>query len=388
MGYQAQKKVETILLPTARIPGALDLARRLHRSGYRVVVADCFRLHLCKFSSCVDRSYKIRAPRDLHGFKEDILRVCVEENVDLILPTCEEVMHIASFQADLPEGCLFFGDHFDKLHQLHSKWDFVELAKSYELSVPETQLIKSSQAPLERKHIENGYVVKREFSRGGTDVFIVNKASSSKVLPFKIDTQARWLLQERIEGRTLCSFALAWKGELLGSLCYNPSLQLGRIGVAFESLLHKKIEVWVKDFVTKSKYHGFVSFDFIEDASGEVFAIECNPRITSGIHLAASSWLMASVDGKKDSSKETSLHSAMVGSAILSILPSLIFKPRKWKDLFRILRHSKEVVWDAKDPFPSLLQVFCLAQYVWVSLSKKVPLAACPTYALEWDHQK
>ena len=324
-------KVETILLPTARIPGALDLARRLHHAGYRVVVADCFHFHLCRFSKAVSESFKIRPPRDLQGFKEDILRICKQENIDLILPTCEEVMHIASFQNELPEGCLFFGDDFSKLHEVHSKWEFIQVAKSYGLSVPATELVRSQQASLPEKMRENGYVLKREFSRGGTDVFIVHTKSSSHLLPFKMDTEARWLLQERIEGRTLCSFALAWKGKLLGNLCYNPSLQLGRIGIAFEKLAHPKIEAWVEAFITKNNYHGFISFDFMEDKDGSIFAIECNPRITSGIHLAGTDWLLAAVEGKLLDSQSPAVNSAMVGSALLSILPSILFKPSKWR---------------------------------------------------------
>ena len=36
-----------------------------------------------------------------------------------------------------------------------------------------------------------------------------------------------------------------------------------------------------------SKLTGQYSFDFIETKQGELYAIECNPRTTSGIHLIA-----------------------------------------------------------------------------------------------------
>jgi hypothetical protein len=44
---------------------------------------------------------------------------------------------------------------------------------------------------------------------------------------------------------------------------------------------------WVQSFVSRTQFSGQIAFDFIESAEGQVWAIECNPRTTSGIHLFA-----------------------------------------------------------------------------------------------------
>ena len=47
----------------------------------------------------------------------------------------------------------------------------------------------------------------------------------------------------------------------------------------------KSIETWVSAFVKKLNFSGQIAFDFIQTKDGEVYPIECNPRLTSGIHL-------------------------------------------------------------------------------------------------------
>lgn len=48
---------------------------------------------------------------------------------------------------------------------------------------------------------------------------------------------------------------------------------------------HEEIYEWVRQFVQATGFSGQVGFDFIETEDGQLYAIECNPRATSGIHL-------------------------------------------------------------------------------------------------------
>ena len=52
---------------------------------------------------------------------------------------------------------------------------------------------------------------------------------------------------------------------------------------------------WVEQFVAAQNLSGFQSFDFIEDEAGAPCAIECNPRVTSGIHFVTSDSLALAI---------------------------------------------------------------------------------------------
>ena len=55
--------------------------------------------------------------------------------------------------------------------------------------------------------------------------------------------------------------------------------------MSFEQVQHEGTRAWVEHFVRTVRFSGQIGFDFIEDVTGQVHAIECNPRATSGIHL-------------------------------------------------------------------------------------------------------
>jgi len=379
---------KTVLLTTGRIPGALELARALHRAGHRVIITECFRTHICRYSRATYRSYQIAPANDLPRFKQDILRVIDKEKVDLVIPTCEEVMHLASFAHELPTHCQAYLDDFRKLLQLHSKFDFIQLAASLGLKVPETMLLDKTTHVLPQHFTQEGYVLKREFSRGGTDVIIMPpELSSTTPLP-PINETGRWIVQKFIPGQILCAFAVVWQGKVVSTITYEPALRMGQIGVCFLRREKPKIDQWIKDFVSKTNHHGFISLDFIEDQQGEVWAIECNPRITSGIHLTDPQVLAAIANGPEHilhNAKPSKVRKrAMVGTAVMTTLPQIFTKPSMISLLFRSIWNTREVIMDWRDPVPSFHQLICVLEYIKISLTHRISLSTCPTYLLEW----
>src|SRR5690606_21765330 len=55
--------------------------------------------------------------------------------------------------------------------------------------------------------------------------------------------------------------------------------------IYFQPVMHAEIERQVASLVKGILYSGQIAFDFIEDAYGKIFVLECNPRATSGVHL-------------------------------------------------------------------------------------------------------
>ena len=76
--------------------------------------------------------------------------------------------------------------------------------------------------------------------------------------------------------------------SLLQTVVYRGAVMQGTVAVCFERIDPSPAVLdWVSQFVSHTRFDGFVSFDLIVDASGAVFGIECNPRATSGIHFVA-----------------------------------------------------------------------------------------------------
>ena len=88
-----------------------------------------------------------------------------------------------------------------------------------------------------------------------------------------------WVLQEFVEGVEYCTHSTVRDGKiLLHCCCLSSDFQL-----RYKHVEHEKIFEWVKVFVSNLKLSGQISFDFFENADGDILPIECNPRTHSAI---------------------------------------------------------------------------------------------------------
>ena len=55
--------------------------------------------------------------------------------------------------------------------------------------------------------------------------------------------------------------------------------------MTFKAVDHPQILEWVQNFCRKITFTGQIAFDFVKLPSGELYAIKCNPIITSGVTL-------------------------------------------------------------------------------------------------------
>ena len=84
----------------------------------------------------------VPAPRqDKDAFIVALKNIIEENKIDLLIPTCEEVFHVAMRREEFP-GTVFT-EFIAKLDLLHNKWEFVLTAADHGLSMPETMLVKT-----------------------------------------------------------------------------------------------------------------------------------------------------------------------------------------------------------------------------------------------------
>jgi len=271
----------TAMLTLGRLPKGLDIARALSGAGYRVIVAEPYTWHLCRLSRHVSRSFQTPAPNtDQQAYLDELETIIRREGVSLVIPISEEIMHAALVKDCLGEGVTFFGPHYEQLANVHDKGSFIGLARGFGLTVPETYLLGTDDA--KRLAGEKDYILKPVHGCSGEGLLL---ASAGDPLPSETGMPPT-LVQQRLYGPHKSTFAIAHKGRLLGNVIYRGAIFSDTVAVAFERLENEAvIEDWVRCFVSRTGWSGFLAFDFIDDHTGVSRAIECNPRVTSGVHF-------------------------------------------------------------------------------------------------------
>ncbi len=362
---------KNVLLTLGRLPKALALARALHGAGYRVVIAEPFRWHVCKPSRSVAACYRVPAPNVSPAAYLDALEHIIRrESIDLVLPVSEEALHVAELHGRLPADVTLLCPPPDLLFELHDKLRFTHLAEAMALPVPTTCPADTAAA--------------RELAANADHVLKPAQGCSGIGLEFR---QAGMrppqgsngvLVQRRIAGRQVSTLTFLRKGRILSTVCYEGTVFAGTVAVCFQRVDNlQAVKNWVDRFCENLDYSGFIAFDFIIDAAGTPWAIECNPRVTSGVHFLDESSLghALSVPGEMD---EIPLRQDrdrfQWGYSTLTEAYACLFRPREFIRCLREMVGARDVVWSARDPLPFLLMTPMSWEILWPAMTTGISL--------------
>jgi hypothetical protein len=369
----------TVLLTLGRLPTALDLARGFAAIGWRVVVAEPFAWHLCRPSRSVARSYQVTAPtRDPDAYAREILEIAAREQAALILPVSEETMHLAALHDRLPPGLRLYAPRQPQILALHGKRSFNALAASHGLSVPETVRLDQASALLERGRI----VIKPEFSCSGRGVRFL---APGETLP--VETARPMLAQRFLAGEHVSSFSIAHEGQILATALYRAAVTSGTVAVAFERVTDRPdTEAWIRRFAQATGHSGFLSFDFITEPGGEPMAIECNPRVTSGVHFLEPADLARAIvaPGESAISFRPQTRLQQFYPCLTETQASLFKRRDRLRRNFTVLRSTRDVAWDRADPLPFLLMPATAIAIMRLTFGQGLSFAEAATADIEW----
>lgn len=330
-----------------RLPKCLDLARSFHQHGWRVLVAEPYPRHLTGNSRSVAASLTVPAPAaGKAAYLAALSRIVRDHGVDLVLPVSEEAMHVAHLAPLLPPGTRLYAPPPERLLELHDKLRFARLAQRLGLRVPGTAALDD---PAAAALTGAGYVVKPVYSCAGRGVSL---HGAGEALPTR-DHAA--LVQTLVQGRHRSSFSIAHQGRVQVSVVYQGTVMSGSVATAFERVDDPAITAWIDRFVTATGHSGLISFDFITDADGLPWAIECNPRATSGLHFVETADLAPAILAPfaaplrlKARRKLQQLYPTLTETQ------ASIVRPRAYVRNVRHLFTSRDVTWDRRDPWPLL----------------------------------
>lgn len=278
--------MSAVLLTLGRLPKALDPARSFAALGWRVIVADPFADHLTRASRACARSVQVPSPADHpKAWLDAIEQVAREEHVRVILPVSEETLYASYLQNRLPDVTIFTMPA-EALHQAHDKWRFAEQAKVLGLSVPETA---RADEPLARDiAAADDFVWKERRSCGGGGTKLLDRGAD-------FTPSASAIVQKRVRGDELSSCSLCHGGKVQGTAIYRASVMSGTVAIGFSRVEDDRILAFVEAYAQATHWTGFLSFDFMRDETGAIFALECNPRLTSGVHFFAQEGLASAI---------------------------------------------------------------------------------------------
>lgn len=344
------KDRKTVLLTLGRLPKALEMARALHAVGCRVLVADPSSLHLCRPSNAVDRCFTPPAPAtDQDGYLRDLLKITKEENVDLVVPISEESLHVTLLERNLPPSVQIFSNCHDVLATLSDKYAFNRAAEAAGCTVPETHLANSPDA--RRLAASAPCVFKPRSGCSGQQLQML----TPDTLPESVFADPSAIIQKRVFGREVSTLSLCREGRILAHVTYEGLVFSGTVAVCFQRVDDApQVAEWVSDFVEKGGYSYFLAFDFIVDDNGVPWPLECNPRLTSGLHFLDPADLGGAVRGLSET-RDVGLKSRrrfQEGHTTLLQVYSALFRPSTMLKRAHAMITSRDVLWSPSDPLP------------------------------------
>lgn len=371
----------TVLLTLGRLPKALDLARGFAKAGCRVLVADPYGWTLAGASRHVAREFKVPAPiAGKAAYLAALNQIVVRERVDLVVPVSEETMHVAHLAGMLPEGTRLFTMPPDAVLALHDKASFVRKAAATGLAVPESAPLGSPEA--EALSRSGPVVVKPVFSCSGNGLSILR---GGEPLPLA-DPARPAVVQRFVEGREHSTCTIAQGGRVVATMVYRGALMSGSVAVAFERVDVPAIDAWIARFVGETGWSGFISFDFIVDAAGVPYAIECNPRATSGVHFWEPEDIARAVlePGWAGPVRLRPYRTLQQFYACLTETQGTMLRRKGFVPALKSLVRTRDVSWDWRDPWPFLSMIGTSWPIIWQSITKGARFGEVATADVGW----
>jgi len=402
-----------ILLTGGRSPAALELARLFRASGHIVYAAESAPYHLCRVSRAVERSFAVPAPiDDPSGFVESLRHIAETCEIDVLIPTCEEIFHIARGLHRFDGVCRVLAAPLDALERVHHKGKFIEAAAHMGLHVPVTTLIASPDGWLPLlgdARFGEGLVLKPAYSRFASRTLILDLSAGPcsdrtrrqivrSMSEAHVSPTHPWVAQQLLRGEEWCTYSVAHDGVITAHTAYRSTFRAGRgASIHYEAERHPGLLAWVRHFVGHCRFTGQIAFDFIVSPAGVAMPIECNPRATSGVHLFGAGGRLAEAllapsrliaDGQVAAPAAEAGHSAMLSAAMLSFGLMQAVKQRTLRKWMRAYRGGRDVVYRRDDPKPFCEQFRLLSWTRRMAKRRGLTLQEASTSDIEWNGER
>ena len=381
-----------ILISGWRSYVALELIRLLQ--SHEVYVVDSQSKYISQKSNYIKKCFTSSKPVwCFKGFKNDILKIIKDYNIDVLIPTSEEIFYLSFFKEEIEaSNCKFLWEDFTTLRELHSKYDIISKCQWMGITIPETVKFyskKKLESYIASKSIKN-YVIKPEFSRFASQV-VSNKFWRKTIRDINIDLKYNsYICQEYIDGLDVSSYSIFNKWDLGSHVSYiSQNSYKNGASIAFKTYKNKNILDFLIQFWKTTWFHGQIAFDFKVN-NKDVVLLECNPRATNGIHLFRED------KNFKETLEKILIQEHIKTSYVLSrqvervhIIPLVLYIFMSWKLslLWKIYRLNSDTVYDKNNRYIFWYQLYLFLFYIKKSFLSRKSITEAMTYDIEYDGQ-
>lgn len=378
---------ERVLVTGARAPAALDIARSLKAAGFEVHMADCVPARIARWSRAPAAVHRHASP--VHrpaDSARDIRRLIDRIDPIAVVPTCEEVFHLAALAEAGGWSHKLIAPPFEALAALHHKGRFAVLCDELGLPVPNTTVVTDS-AGLMHEALDADVVVKPAWSRFGSQALIKPDAAALKRL--RPSPETPWVVQSWVKGEEVSFYAIAHDGVLTAFSAYRSEWRTrGGAAYVFTPLAEPVFDRLrtIAEALARVVGRGQFACDAIVDAAGQPWLIECNPRATSGVHLF----------GRSAALGRALLGRDIAGPGPVSWRNSIMFDTFGLGDVLRTKRfaawceerrRSHDILSAPGDPLPPLGALMDATGFGLRALTSGHDLASAMTADIEWNGQ-
>lgn len=353
---------KTVMVSGGKMTKSLQLARSFHAAGHRVIMIESskYRLTGHRFSLAVDRFYTVPKPQS-PDYVSALVAIVQNEGVDVYVPVCSPAAsyYDALAKPALSQYCEVLHCDTDMVRRLDDKYEFSALTESLGLSVPDAHRISASHQveDFDFDETQVPYILKSipydPVNR--LDLTPLPRPTPQETAAFArskpISENTPWIMQALVRGQEYCVHSTVRDGDLQVYCCCESSA----FQVNYAMVDKPEIESWVREFVGALKLTGQVSFDFIEDDDGRVYAIECNPRTHSAITMFYDhpDLARAYLDGDVPTLKP--LPASRPTYWLYQELWRLLTQPTTFLQRLTVIRRGKDAIFDWADPLPFLM---------------------------------
>ena len=289
-------------------------------------------------------------------------------------------MHVAWLRGRLGAQVRLFTMPPEQVIALHNKAGFVRAAQAMGLAAPSSAALGSpGGAELARS---GAVVVKPLLACSGRGMHIVR---GGEALP-DADPADPAIVQRFVTGHEYSSCTVAHEGRVTATMVYRGTVMSGSVAVAFERVEQPAISQWIARFVAASQWSGFIAFDFIVDAAGTVWGIECNPRATSGVHFwEAEDIARAVLDPAAQLPIRVRRHRHMQQFyACLTETQMAMFRRQGFRRSLACLLTARDVTWEWRDPWPFLSMILTSWPIIRMSIMQGATFGEVATRDVGW----
>ena len=293
--------MKRVLVLDANQRSALAVTRSLGNHCVPLITADETRESLAG-SSRYSQLYVTYPSPQQHSeqFIAAIVKLCKEENIDIVFPITELTTNLLLIHQDKLPGITLPCPDIDNVNGLADKHKLMQLAESLDIPIPKTLYVESiNKLSEELTSMDYPLVLKPGKSWLSYDgewlhtsvKFADNAAESSYIL--KDDPAFRahpFILQENVPGKGEGVFAIYDKGKPLAFFAHKRLREKppqGGVSVLSESVsVNSTLMLYARKLLDHANWHGVAMVEFRVSPEGKPYLMEINTRFWGSLQLA------------------------------------------------------------------------------------------------------